>query len=130
MLDDAMNVFFIVLDVVFPELHNSELILSFQMRCLNQIKDLHPMTILQRILSQILDELNDQIGVFYLLVYLLADTSTLSLDELMLWELIIQIFHDFVNGFDYHLSIKVQERSVVAHLSSFLPVQQNFPESY
>jgi hypothetical protein len=88
------------------------------------------MTILQRIFSQILDELNDQIGVFYLLVYLFADTSTLSLDKLMLWELVIEIFHDFVNGFDYHLSIKVQERSVVAHLSSFLPVQQNFPESY
>jgi len=88
------------------------------------------MTILQRIFSQILDELNDQIGVFYLLVYLFADTSTLSLDKLMLWELVIEIFHDFVNGFDDHLSIKVQEWSVVAHLSSFLPVQQNFPESY
>ena len=85
MLDDVMDVFFVVLDVVFSELYDCEFILCFQMRSFDQIKDLHPVPILQGVFPQVFDKFDDQIRLMDLLVNLLTDAPTLPLDKLVLW---------------------------------------------
>lgn len=123
MFDDVVNIFFIVLDIIFSELYDCEFILRFQMRSFDQIKDLHPVSILQRVFPQVFDKLNDQICLMDLLVNLLTNAPTLPLDKFVLWELVIEILHYFVDGLDDHLGVEIQERSVVAHLPPLLPVQ-------
>ena len=46
MLNDVMNVISVILNVVFSQIDDGKLILCFQMRSFDQIKDLHPMSIL------------------------------------------------------------------------------------
>lgn len=49
MLNDVMNVFLVILNIVFSQIDDGKLILCFQMRSFNQVKNLHPMPTLQRI---------------------------------------------------------------------------------
>jgi hypothetical protein len=45
-LDDLMDVLLVVLNVVFPQVDDGELVLRLQMGSLDEIKDLHPVSIL------------------------------------------------------------------------------------
>lgn len=85
MFDDVMDVFLVVLDIVFSQLYDCEFILRFQMRSFDQIEDLHPVPILEGVFPQVFDEFDDQIRLMDLLVNLLTDAPALPLDEFVLW---------------------------------------------
>ena len=127
---DRLNVFFVVLDVVLSQVHDRELVLCLEVRRLDQVEDLHPMASLQRVSAQVLDELDDQVGFFDLLdggIHKLP--LALPADEVVLRQLLIQVLPHLVDRFDDHLGVKLKEGSVVAHLSSLLPIQKNLPKS-
>ena len=92
------------------------------MRSFYEVEDLHPVAVIETVFPKIFDELDDQICFFHLFVDYLTDITALSLNKLMLWQLAIEIFGDLVDRGDDHLSVKVEERCVVTHLSSLLPV--------
>lgn len=75
------------------------------MRGLDEIEYLHPVTVLEGVLSQVLHKFDDEIGLLDLLVDDLANRSTLSLNELMLWQFLIEVLHDFMNRLQDHFSV-------------------------
>ena len=128
MLDDLVDVVLVVLNIVFSQFDDRELVLSLQVRCLNQVEYLHPVAVTERVFPQIFDELDDDVGLLDLLSDGLADRTTLPLDELVLRELVIEVLHHFMNRLYNHLRIKIEEWRIVAHLASLLPVEKDLPQ--
>ena len=127
-LDNLLNVFLVVLDVVLSQVHDRELVLRLEVRRLDQVKDLHPVASLQGVSAQVLDELDDQVRFLDLRLDDLADVPALPLNELVLRQLLVDVLSDLVDGLDDHLSVQVEEWRVVTHLPSLLPVQEDLPE--
>jgi len=94
MLDDLMNVLLVVLDVVLSQVYDRELVLRLEVGRLDQVEDLHPVPSLQRVSSQVLDELDDQVCLLHLRLDDLADGPALPLHELVLGQLLINVLHD------------------------------------
>jgi len=83
-LYDQVDLLLIVLDVVVSQVYYSKFILGLEMRSLDKVENLHPVALLQTVLSEVLHKLDYQVGFLHLLVHNLANGPTLSLDELML----------------------------------------------
>ena len=107
MVNDVMDVLLIVLNIVLSQIDDSKSVLRLQMGSLDQIEDLHPVTIVQAVLPQILDKLDDQVGLLHLLVNDFADSATLPLHKLVLRKLLVQVFSHLVNRSDNHLSVQI-----------------------
>ena len=99
------------------------------MRSLDQVEDLHPVSVLQAVLPQVLDELDDEARLLDLRVHHLGQRLALSENELVLRQLLLEVPDHFVDGLDDELDIQAEERCVVAHLPSLLPVEQDLPEA-
>ena len=84
MLNDMVNVLFVILNVVLLQVYNCKLVLRFQVRGFDQVEDLHPVSIVQAVLPKVFNKLNNDVRLVHLLVDRLADLLTFPLDELVL----------------------------------------------
>ena len=84
MLNDMVNILFVILNVVLLQVYNCKLVLRFQVRGFDQVEDLHPVSIVQAVLPKVFNKLNNDVCLVHLLVDRLADLLTFPLDELVL----------------------------------------------
>ena len=84
MVNDMVNILFVILNVVLLQVYNCKLVLRFQVRGFDQIEDLHPVSIVKAVLPKVFNELNNNVCLVNLLVDRLADLLTFSLNELVL----------------------------------------------
>lgn len=97
MLDDLLDVFSVLLNVVFSEVDNRELVLSLEVRRLYQLENLHPVSGLQRVAPKILHKLNNAASLLDLSLNFAANTSALPLYKLVLRQFFLDVFFDFMD---------------------------------
>lgn len=127
MFYDLSNIVSIILDVVLPQVDDSEGHRVLQMWSFNKSENLDPVSCLQRFSSEIFQKLDNQGSLLHLKHDNLIKWSALLLQKVILRQLLIKITIYLVDRSDNLVCVESQERCVIAHVPSFSPIQQHFP---